>query len=113
MSQVYQIFGNQNVGNIANTVNSSGYNNSDLAQAAREIKALLDELSEQYNPATSKGQNLIKEEAIEAIKTNPTLRQRTISAIRSAGDEILAEVIQHPVARVVVAGVKGFLLPDA
>ncbi len=84
-------------------------NNPDLAQAARDIKALLDELSEEYNPNSTKGQAKIEQAALAEIKQNPTLKQRTIKALRSAGDEALEQAISHPVAKVVVEGVKGFL----
>ncbi len=84
-------------------------NNPDLAQAARDIKALLDELSEEYNPATPKGQTRIKESAIAQIQQNPQLKQRTLKALKAAGEEALEQAIQHPVAKVVVEGVKGFI----
>ncbi|MEL7359026.1 MAG: DUF4926 domain-containing protein [Cyanobacteria bacterium J06560_6] len=84
-------------------------NNPDLAQAARDIKALLNELSEEYNPNSAKGQAKIEEAALAEIKQNPTLKQRTLKALQSAGDEALEQAIQHPVAKVVVSGVKGFL----
>ncbi|MGB7250969.1 MAG: DUF2283 domain-containing protein, partial [Phormidesmis sp.] len=84
-------------------------NNPDLAQAARDIKALLDELSEEYNPNSAKGQAKIEEEALAHIKQNPTLKQRFIKALKSAGEEALEQAIQHPVAKVVVEGGKGFL----
>ncbi len=84
-------------------------NNPDLAQSARDIKALLDELSEEYNPATPKGQTKIKESAIAQIKQNPQLKQRTLKALKSAGEEALEQAIQHPVAKVVVEGIKGFI----
>ena len=84
-------------------------NNPDLAQAARDIKALLDELSEEYNPATEKGQAKIKTGALTQIRQNPQLQQRTLKALKSAGEEALEQAIQHPVAKVVVEGIKGFL----
>ena len=84
-------------------------NNPDLAQAARDIKALLNELSEEYNPTTEKGQTKIGNSAIAKIKANPQLKQRTFKALKSAGEEALEQAIQHPVAKVVVEGVKGFL----
>ncbi|MGC1527402.1 MAG: COR domain-containing protein, partial [Phormidesmis sp.] len=83
--------------------------NLELAQTARDIKALLDELSEEYNPNSAKGQTKIEQAALAEIKQNPTLKQRTIKALKSAGDEALEQAIQHPVAKVVVEGVKGFL----
>lgn len=84
-------------------------NNPDLAQAARDIKALLDELSEEYNPTTEKGQEKIKRGALAQIKQNPQLKQRTLKALKSAGEEALEQAIQHPVAKVVVKGIKGFI----
>ena len=84
-------------------------NNPDLAQAARDIKALLDELSEEYNSTTEKGQEKIKSGALAQIKQNPQLKQRTLKALKSAGEEALEQAIQHPVAKVVVKGAKAFL----
>ncbi|MEO0853127.1 MAG: hypothetical protein AAFY15_06450, partial [Cyanobacteria bacterium J06648_11] len=84
-------------------------NNPDLAQAARDIKALLDELSDEYNPATPKGQTKIKDAALAQIKDDPTLRQRVTNALKSAGAEALDQAVQHPVAKVVIEGAKGFL----
>ena len=81
----------------------------ELAQVARDIKALLDELSEEYNPTTEKGKTKISSGAIAQIKANPQLKQRTFKAMKSAGEEALEQAIQHPVAKVVVEGVKGFL----
>ncbi|MEL6882347.1 MAG: hypothetical protein AAFP09_17605, partial [Cyanobacteria bacterium J06607_10] len=81
----------------------------DLAQAARDIKALLNELSEEYNPTTTKGKTKIKESALSQIRQNPQLKQRTFKALKSAGEEALEQAIQHPVAKVVVEGIKGFI----
>ena len=84
-------------------------NNSDLAQAARDIKALLNELSEEYNPNSAKGQAKIEEAALAQITQNPTLRQRTLKALQSASSEALGQAVNHPVAKVVIEGAKGFL----
>ena len=84
-------------------------NNPDLAQAARDIKALLIALSEEYNAYSARGQAKIETAALAEIQQNPTLRQRTIKALQSAGDEALEQAINHPVAKVIVEGIKGFL----
>jgi uncharacterized protein YuzE len=84
-------------------------NNPDLAQSARDIKALLNELSEEYNPDTEKGKAKIKDGALAQIRQNPQMKQRAIAALKSAGEEALEQAIQHPIAKVVVEGVKGFL----
>jgi internalin A len=79
-----------------------------LAQAAKEIKELLDQLSEEYNPNTEKGQNLIKDEAVKVIKENPKLQDRIFQALKEGSVTALEEAINHPVAKVVIATVKGF-----
>ena len=87
-------------------------NSQDLTQAAEDIKALLDELSEEYNPTTEKGQAKIKAEAIEQIKQNPMLKQRTTKSLETDGEEALNHAIQHSVARIVVSALKEWLLPE-
>ena len=94
---------------MGDKINTQINNNPDLLEAAKSIQALLDELSEQYNPNTEKGQNLIRDEAIEAIETNPTLKTRIINALQSAGDTALEGAIGHPIAKIVIAAAKGFL----
>ncbi|MGC1218664.1 MAG: COR domain-containing protein, partial [Phormidesmis sp.] len=90
-------------------INNQINNNTDLTTAARDIKALLSELSEEYNPNTPKGQTKIKNEALTHIQQTPQLKQRTLAALKSAGSEALEQAIQHPIAKVVIEGVKGFL----
>ena len=80
-----------------------------LAQAAKEIKELLDQLSEEYNPNTEKGQNSIKNEALKVIKSDSTLQQKIVNALKEGSVTTLEEAINHPVAKVVIATVKGFL----
>jgi hypothetical protein len=84
-------------------------NNPDLAQAARDIKALLDELSEEYNPNSDKGQTKIKESAWAQIKQNPQIKQRTLKALKAVGEETLEQAIDHPVAKVAIKGIQAFL----
>jgi internalin A len=84
-------------------------NSPNLAQAAKEIKELLDQLSEEYNPNTEKGQNLIKDEAVKVIKNDSTLQQKIVKALKEGSVTALEETINHPVAKIVIATTKGFL----
>ncbi len=84
-------------------------NSPNLAQAAKEIKELLDQLSEEYNPNTEKGQNLIKDEALKVIKSDSTLQQKIVNALKEGSVTALEEAINHPVAKIVIATTKGFL----
>ncbi|MGA1357720.1 MAG: hypothetical protein ACO35Q_13715 [Prochlorothrix sp.] len=80
-----------------------------LVETAKEIKALLAEISEEYNPNTPKGQNLIKEEALKMINDDPTLKQRFINALKEGGATALEELVDHPVVKSLVAAGKGFM----
>lgn len=111
-TQIHQYGSGDNIAGdkvLGDKIQTQINNNPDLAQAARDIKALLDELSEEYNPTTEKGQEKIKSGALAQIQQNPQLKQRTLKALKSAGEEALEQAIQHPVAKVVVKGVKAFI----
>jgi Leucine-rich repeat (LRR) protein/GTPase SAR1 family protein len=83
-------------------------NSQNLAQAAAEIKQLLDQLSEEYNPNTPTGQDKISKEAIVAIDKNPTLKARITKALKEGGAAALTEAIHHPAVTVFIAACKGF-----
>ncbi|MEA5466284.1 leucine-rich repeat protein [Leptothoe sp. PORK10 BA2] len=83
-------------------------NNQDLAQAAQDIKALLDELSEEYNPNSSKGQSKIKDEALAQIQQDTTLKSRAVKALKASSVEAFNQAIDHPVAKIVIEGIKAF-----
>jgi hypothetical protein len=95
MSQIYQIFTNQNVGNIAgNIVNSSDYTaNADLVQVAQDIQQLLEQLSETYPTTTTSEKVLLAAKAIEEIEKNPTLKERLSIALQAVGSNALRELI--------------------
>ena len=80
-----------------------------LVQAAQEIKALLEEISQDYNPNTPKGQTLIQQEALKALDNDPTLKQRVVNALKEGGATAIEELVDHPVVKPLVAAVKGFM----
>jgi internalin A len=83
-------------------------NAPNLAQAALEIQALLDNLSETYNPNTETGQTKIAKDAIEQIEQNPTLKARIVNAIKESSYTALEEAIDRPVVKILIAAFKGF-----
>jgi internalin A len=84
-------------------------NSQNLAEAALEIKALLDNLDETYNANSETGQAKIAKDAIEQIKQNPTLMGRMTNAIKEGSYTALEESVNHPTIKVVMAAVKGFM----
>jgi hypothetical protein len=85
------------------------YNSPNLAQAARDIKALLDQLDQDYDRTTPSGQAMISAKAIESIENNPTLKARVVNALKEGGTTALESAVDHPAVKPVVAMLKGFL----
>jgi internalin A len=79
-------------------------NSQNLAQAAKDIKDLLDQISatDQTNNPT-----LIAVKAIEAIEKNPTLKDRIINAGKEAGFAAIDVAVDHPAVKIVTAAIKG------
>lgn len=84
----------------------TNYNSQDLAQAAKDIKGLLNQLSQDY---PSDSEVMIGAKAVDRIKENPTFRQRVVKALKEAGSTALEEAVDHPAVKIVVAGAKGFM----
>jgi internalin A len=84
-------------------------NAPDLVQAAKEIQAILDQLSETYNPNTPTGQQNISNQAIVQIKQNPSLKNRIAKAVKEGTSNAFTELIDHPAITILTAIFKGFI----
>lgn len=85
-------------------------NSQNLNQAAQDIKALLDQLTIDYpndDPYTQAGR------AIGTIQNNPTLKQRTVNAVKEFGKATVQQAIEavtdNRAVKVLVAGIEGFI----
>jgi chemotaxis response regulator CheB len=76
----------------------------DLAEAAKQIQALLDQLSQTYSPTTPTGKMQIATETLKQIEANPTLTQRVVSALSAGGTAALEQLLNHPAVSFVIAG---------
>jgi internalin A len=102
MSNIYQnhsgsgdnVGGDKNISNV--------YNSQNLAQAAKDIKELLDQLSQEYSSTA-----MVGAKAIEEVERNPTLKSRIINALKEGGTTALEKLVDHPAVSIVVAAVKG------
>ncbi|MCP6761209.1 MAG: pentapeptide repeat-containing protein [Fischerella sp. CENA71] len=74
-----------------------------LAEAAAEIQALLEQLSQSYPTETMSGKMALAAEATQRIENNPTLMHKTISALRAGGTAALEQALSHPAASFVIA----------
>jgi C-terminal of Roc, COR, domain/Effector-associated domain 7 len=93
---------------MGDKINTQINNSQNLTEAAKEIQALLDTLSETYNPTTPAGQEKIGKEAIESIEQNPTLKGRITKAMSEGGYAALEAAIDRPIVKVCMAAFKGF-----
>jgi len=92
-----------NEGRIDNSVIVTQHNygeGQNLTEAAREIKQLLEQLSQTYPTNTLVEQAVVGEKAIEEIENNPSLKQRTIAALKASSIEAFVQLIHHPVINV-------------
>jgi internalin A len=77
-----------------------------LADAAKEIKELIAQLSVDYDITNPSGKMGLSGKVMETVEKNPTLKSHTL---KEAGKTALEEAIDHPVAKVLVAGLEGFM----
>jgi DNA-binding IscR family transcriptional regulator len=101
--------GNQgeiNTKNLAGTINEAEKKN--LAEAAAEIRQLLEQLSQNYPTHTTAQKMVVAAEAIERIENDPIWKQRAINAAKEGGLAALEKAIDNPVGAFVVGAVKGW-----
>lgn len=80
-----------------------------LAEAAKDIQQLLDQLSQTYSTTTEVEKQAIANQAIARIKRDhPTTWQRLRSAGEAALFETFKEVLDNPFVNVTVAAVQGY-----
>ena len=87
---------------IAGTIHESQEKN--LAQAAKEIQELLEQLNETYPSDTTMDRMKIATEVIIQIDNNPTKAQRILSAIKATGVAAVEKLLNHPASSFVIAG---------
>ena len=86
---------------IAGVMNEAEQKN--LAEAAREIQELLEQLSKTYTEEED-----IASKAVKEIKNHPTLKAKTINALKYGGKEALIAAIDHPIANILMAFIEGW-----
>jgi uncharacterized membrane protein len=94
---------------MGDKINTQINHNQNLAQAAQEIKALLNQLDQDYDRATPTGQAMISAQAIASIDKNPTLKARIINALKEGGTAALEAAVDHPAIKPLVATLNGFM----
>ncbi|MHC5775011.1 COR domain-containing protein [Nostoc sp.] len=107
MSTVNQYGSGDNVGGdkvMRDKIGTQINNSQNLAQAAKDIKELLDQLSQEYSNTA-----IVGVKAVEEIERKPKLKARIVNALKEAGSEALEKAVDHPAVSIVIAAIKGFI----
>ncbi len=84
-------------------------NTQNLTEAAKDIKTLIDQLSTDYDTSTPSGKRKLTDKILETLEGDSTIQSRALNALKEAGKAALEEAIDHPIAKVLVAGLEGYL----
>jgi small GTP-binding protein len=98
-----EIKDNTKVGGIINESQQKS-----LAEVAKEIQDLLDQLSQTY-PTTKTAEKIeVVGKAIDIIEENPSFKSKIIKVLKAVGTESFKEAIDHPLANILMAGVEAW-----
>ena len=97
--------GNQEGGNIHNYAPE---NKQNLAEAAAEIRQLLDELAQSYPTQTMPEKMVVATKAIEKIESDPNWKQRVVNAAKVGGVQALEKAIDNPFGAFVAGAIEGW-----
>jgi hypothetical protein len=96
--------GEINTEKLAGTINEAEKPN--LAEAAAEIRQLLEQLSQSYPTNTTAEKMAVAAKAIEHIESDPTWKQRAIDAANERGLVAFEKAIDNPVGVFIVRAIQ-------
>ena len=105
--EIYGLAGSQgeiNNSKIARTINESPEQN--LAQAAKDIQELLEQLDQTYPSDTTMDRMKIATEVITQINNNSTKKERIFAAIKAGGIAAFEQLLNHPASSFVIAALE-------
>jgi hypothetical protein len=109
------------IGSVANTgeVKGSIFVNSvknmtpeqrqTLAEAAKEIQQLLNQLSETYPTETVAEKSAVAAKAMEEIEKKPDVKQKVLKALKAGGVAALMELTNNPVVKILTPMLESLL----
>jgi len=80
----------------------NGAERQNLDEVAQEIQELLNQLSQSYPTGTVSEKMALATQATQHIENNPTLLQKTMSALKAGGTAALGQALNHPAASFVI-----------
>lgn len=92
----------------SNQPNYTPEQKQDLIDAATKIQKLLYQLEQAYPTNTPLDKQMVVTEVIRRIESNPSLRMRVSEALKGVSTEVLKELIDHPLANVLLAALADY-----
>ena len=89
---------------VAGVINEAEQRN--LAEVAKEIQQLLDQLSEIYPTTTTSEKYEVAAKAIRTIEDDSLLMSKIIRVVKAALFEALKQAVNHPLVNIVMAGIE-------
>lgn len=100
---------NADANQLGGTINNyASEQKQNLAEAAAEIQALLQQLEKTYPTDTATGQMVIATKAIERIENDPNWKKRVVSAAKEGGLQAFEKAIDNPLGAFIVGAIKGW-----
>ncbi|NET44700.1 hypothetical protein [Okeania sp. SIO2B3] len=98
-----------NIGKIdnfksAHTINE--FQQQNLAEAAKDIQEILEQLDETYQSDTTAGRMKIATEVITQIDNNPTKAERIFNAIKAGGVAAVEQLLNHPASSFIIGALE-------
>jgi len=95
--------GNINTSKFAKTMTIYESQQQNLAEAARDIQELLEQLEKTYPSETTMDRMKIATEVITHIDNHPTKAQKIFNAIKAGGVAAFEQLLNHPASSFVIA----------
>jgi hypothetical protein len=89
---------------VAGVINEAEQRN--LAEVAKEIQQLLDQLSETYPTTTTSEKYEVAAKAIKTIEDDSLLMSKIIRVVKASLFEALKQAVNHPLVNIVMAGLE-------
>jgi metal-dependent amidase/aminoacylase/carboxypeptidase family protein len=89
---------------VAGVINEAEQRN--LAEVAKEIQQLLDQLSETYPTTTTSEKYEVAAKAIKTIEDDSLLTSKIIRVVKATLFEALKQAVNHPLVNIVMAGIE-------
>lgn len=82
-------------------------------QTAKDIQELLEQLEKSYLTKKLSEKAIVAEKALEKIEANKNWKTRVIDSVKAMGIETFMEMIDHPIANVLRAGIESWIKEDS